>query len=1190
MRNCGSRWFGEAGLRRTVPAVATIATLLAGILPSSGQQVSGGSVQLTQNIGHAGRVGTLAFSADGRFFASGGHDGMVKLWDFEGGRLLRSIVAHTAFPGVAAVAFTRDGAAILSGGSDTVKLWDAATGRLVHSFGRIDDDLYQAIATSPDGRFFVTPGRKMVPGGARYPLRVWDLRARRVIRTLDGHTGFARALAYGPDGKIIASAGKDKSIRLWDAGTGKLLRSLAAHTADIAALAFSPDGAWLASGGEDNQVTVWDWRTGRAAARLTPVDAMVAAVGFSPDGRSVWVGSWSSPVKDSAGRLRVYDRETGRLVVTPEDNEGTYAVAVAPTGDGVIAAGNSTLKRWRLDGTQSRDFQRFRPAYSLELSKDGRRALAGQADQAVLWDLDAGAVTQVFRSPGGLGAAMTPDGKRIAHGGGAAVRVHDRDAPGSHGVEDSASTRRMAFSPAGDRLVGSAWDGTSTVWDAGSGKRLRVHTSPSLPLSRRDRSTSQKLVNHLAYAPDGTKFVSAESDSYFVSGKPQFPPNLHLWDAETGRLIRSMSHDKQSTLAAEFSPDGKRLLSVGAATTGGWKLWDVGTGRLIRAGAVQPAVGADLTWAAAFSPDGRLFATGGATRLQIWNAESGQPVHTIGGQQAIFGLRFTPDSRRLISAASDGSLKIWDTRSAALVATLLASKDGEWLVITPEGFFAASANGAQLVHVVRGLQSAGIEQVYQALYRPDLVREKLAGDPQGKVREAASRLDLDKVIASGGAPRVTVAAGPATGGPHRVRVEQIEVTATIADQGGGVGRLEWRVNGVTAGVETRGFDRLATAPQAPAPLLVRRALSLSPGENVIEVVVYNAANLIASVPARLTVVREGAAQAAKPRLHVLAVGVNDYLDSRLRLTFATVDAKAIGEALRRSGSGLYESVELTALLDGDVTDANLERTFATLAGQIRPDDVFVFFLAGHGKTVDGRYHFLPQDFRYAGDESIIGRGIGQERWQEWFARIPARKSLLLYDTCESGSLTGERVATRGIERLAAVERLTRATGRTTLTASTDDAPALEGYRGHGVFSYALLDAFGRADGNGNGLVDVTELAAFVDAQVPEISFAAFRQRQFPQMKIVGSNFPVAPTAVHLPAGGEAAAPIPTRPTHVVITPADVYARAGAPGDATTRLVPGTLVTLVRSEQGWVLVAKDGKPLGYVAQNALVAAQ
>jgi hypothetical protein len=118
---------------------------------------------------------------------------------------------------------------------------------------------------------------------------------------------------------------------------------------------------------------------------------------------------------------------------------------------------------------------------------------------------------------------------------------------------------------------------------------------------------------------------------------------------------------------------------------------------------------------------------------------------------------------------------------------------------------------------------------------------------------------------------------------------------------------------------------------------------------------------------------------------------------------------------------------------------------------------------------------LPQDFRYQGEDSIVQRGIGQERWQEWIAVIRARKSILLYDTCESGTLTGDRVALRGLERVAALDRLTQAMGRTVLTASTDDAPALEGYHGHGIFTYAPLEAMGQADVHPDGYVYVTDL-------------------------------------------------------------------------------------------------------------------
>ena len=76
--------------------------------------------------------------------------------------------------------------------------------------------------------------------------------------------------------------------------------------------------------------------------------------------------------------------------------------------------------------------------------------------------------------------------------------------------------------------------------------------------------------------------------------------------------------------------------------------------------------------------------------------------------------------------------------------------------MTPEGFFDASAKGAEMLTIVRGLEVFGIDQFYQVLYRPDLVREKLAGDPDGKVKDAAAKLDLAKLLDSGRVPSVAI--------------------------------------------------------------------------------------------------------------------------------------------------------------------------------------------------------------------------------------------------------------------------------------------------------------------------------------------------------------------------------------------------------------------------------------------------
>ena len=289
----------------------------------------------------------------------------------------------------------------------------------------------------------------------------------------------------------------------------------------------------------------------------------------------------------------------------------------------------------------------------------------------------------------------------------------------------------------------------------------------------------------------------------------------------------------------------------------------------------------------------------------------------------------------------------------------------------------------------------------------------------------------------------------------------------------------------------------------------------------------------------------------------LAVGISDYYDKRFRLAYAVPDAKALADGFKQAGDGLYSDVEVTTLLDQDVTMAKLDATFAELGKKIRSSDVFVFFIAGHGKTVDGHYHFIPYDFKYENAESILTGGIDQDHFQAWLSRIPARKSLMLADTCESGSLTEMQVTSRGLKaeaHAAAVTRLTSAIGLTVLSASTDDV-ALEGYHGHSVFSYVLLDALSHAGVGSDGFITVMGLANYVDQQVPEVSYRAFKIRQNPEWRVVGTDFPLAHRLAVALVTQDANAPVSTKPTHLVTAPVTVRATADETGTAVVDLAP-----------------------------------
>jgi len=528
------------------------------------------------------------------------------------------------------------------------------------------------LALAPDGKLLA-----LREGGGN--IQLWDLGLRQRIGTLTNQ-GLAWAMAFSPDGNLLASGNRDASgkpvISLWQLATRQILRNLP-QSDDVTSLAFSPDGKCLATYQMEAvpRMRLWELPAGRLVKELPasePINAQMRVPVFSPNGKTLALG-------EMLGEIRLLDLATGAMRTLPPPREGNGVSTLAFSLDGrFLAAGygfsDGPIRLWDVATTNLAASLEGHRSYvnKVVFAPDGQTLYSASADQSIrTWDLTQ--KKQVGRLQGHIaevtGLALCPgSGTLVSCSADGSVLVWDPRSPSRHRSQDT--------------LPGLGWVfGAEFTADS----RRIITAGLTNPVTIRDVATADPIARIPALGTSNLSLTLSPDERLVAVGGAD--GTLKIADLRTQRLVKEWHPHRFPVITVWFVRGGTALFSCGWIAHQQFepKLWDAASWKEIPCALTTPKP----VYGIALSRDHRLIAVAYAGEpIKIWDTVSGR-LDALPGSEGAMGPGFSADTR-LLAAAFGSRVRIWEVRTGRelppvnqplnKVASAAFSPDGKRLV------------------------------------------------------------------------------------------------------------------------------------------------------------------------------------------------------------------------------------------------------------------------------------------------------------------------------------------------------------------------------------------------------------------------------------------------------------------------------------------------------------------------------
>jgi WD40 repeat protein len=983
---------------------------------------------------------------------------------------------------------------------------------------------------------FTPDGHRIISVSEDKTIRIWNAETGEMVQKFesqigDGPEGMFYASAISPDGKLLAVAGypvsteKENYIIIIDLEKNKQVSTAVGHTNVINSLSFNGNGAYLASGGDDNAVKIWkveDAKTLQSVVTI-PIPSKVSCLTFNRKTMDLAVAHESKDILIYAlagldkglSKLapRVFKRHKGIIDKVVYSPEGSYLASSSFDNEMVL---------WKNDGSVVKEFDKIQNPIN---------AIAFSFDAKIMVGLDVSGKGVSYSLPGGT--QLTD------------YNGHDN------------TVFSAAFSPSltGNYIVASAGGMNNEIqlWNPINGLPLRTIKGKG------------SAIQDLAFGDGLELFICRD---FTKNGKPQYKSSFNFASLTVNRspgqfttaakdLNKDVSQSSMNTLSL---PKGKsiqtdenidgRILDFQTMPDGNFVVAsDFSLKMFDKNGFIlKEFIGhSSAVRSVAVTADGKYMASGGEDQsIVLWKlAESGyapslrkafedEEWQKFFSSLPIDSLTTVPTKKAwkdvidFLKSNGNKSYKNIEEVYKGLgemvipFATLFLSDDNEWVCWTPSGYFSCSSAGGQYFgwHINRGINQLAdfyaAEQYFEILYRPKEMGKSIL---QGKrvedlLREAGERIfDLSKLYRpSVGFFDVTVTMRSTDllkydKGKFYTQAHTVPITVEIFDGGGGVKEVNIYQNDKLIITD----DQIKTTGEGQK-VIKTYAVEMGNATNEFRVKVLNYQKIESRADV-LTIDYTGQAIATST-LHILAVGINKYKNAAYNLNYAQPDAESFTNKLKEKGKSIFKSINDVEIYNEDATKENIITGFKSIIARAKPEDVFLFYYAGHG-TLDeeknDEYYLVPTDITklYGDPTQLTARGISATELRGFLTQVKSQKQIILMDACHSGgALKSLNVRAAATDEKAIVQ-LARSSGVVMIASSGTKQFATEfDQLKHGVFTYALLEALdGKAD-NGDHKLTVNELKFFMEERVPELTKQYGGQSQYPTGYITGNDFPI----------------------------------------------------------------------------------